>query len=39
MSSSELELLGLLAMVFEHELLDPRWPKGIDAMTSQLASL
>ena len=41
MSSSELELLGLLVslMVFERELLDPRWPKGIDARTSQLASL
>ena len=39
MSSSELEVLGLLVMVFERELLDPRWPKGIDARTSQLASL
>ena len=41
MSYSELELLGLLVglMVFERELLDPRWPKGIDARTPQLASL
>ena len=33
MSSSELELL---VMVFERELLDPQWPKGIDMMLGPL---